>query len=695
MTLVSERRVAALLIGLYALLAFGFSLATPAFENPDEVPHYNYMRYLRTEGQLPSLYAVSREDMFYFNAYYHPPFYYLLGAPLAWDDQGTPHPPRNPFYAYRVDVVGNDNRNLYLHMRGEIYPSVMILRWASILMGVGILCAAYGVFCHLWQDSAPRLLALGIMAFWPRFVSITTSINNDVPLYLLFTLVCLVLLRILKNGANARRAALLGLFVGLTSLTKFQGVILAAPVFVTLLLERRLWRTIWITAVIAVLVGGWWYLNNMLVYGDPFQLRLQSVAGSPLDDGFQWQDTIERMRYVYETLWTRFGTDTVRMPAWVEMFYAAITGLGLGGAIVGLIRTPHQSLKLKQIAVIGSFIGIVGLLVLYLTVSIWIVVGRYWFPAIAPLAALLAFGLLAWLPQRWRLRGTLIGVGAMFVICAYCVYTTWAAYQPLWVSIEASEPPLYQYIIDSEPIAELVRISPMPLVVRAGDTTQLTLYWRVLRPTARPLTVYVHSAESDVVRRDSHPGGGNLLSTEWQSGETWAETYEIRIPADAAPQTVYPLLVGLYDLENNAALPTVDGQTPIVGQVIVRGIPAPFTPVYRFGDSIGMAEPQTRVEGDQHQVCLNWVALRDGVQDYQVFVHLRDAADTTVDQWDGGLPYPTGVWGAGESIDHCVTLAGRGSTIAIGMYDLATLMRLPLTDASGARLTDDLLVVRP
>jgi uncharacterized membrane protein len=107
-----------------------------------------------------------------------------------------------------------------------------------------------------------------------------------------------------------------------------------------------------------------------------------------------------------------------------------------------------------------------------------------------------------------------------------------------------------------------------------------------------------------------------------------------------------------------------------------------------------------RVEGDrQLHVALLWRADQRIEKDYTVFVHLADANQRVVAQRDRapafGL-YPTTLWQPGESIidayDLSVDAPGK-STLIVGMYDPATLARVPAFDANGNRLPEDRIVL--
>ena len=88
------RAAVAVLLGLYVVLAFAFSVANPIFESPDEWLHYDYVRTLIETRQLP----VQQEGVQ--SEVHQPPLYYVLNALVAAfipADQAAPT--INPFWA--------------------------------------------------------------------------------------------------------------------------------------------------------------------------------------------------------------------------------------------------------------------------------------------------------------------------------------------------------------------------------------------------------------------------------------------------------------------------------------------------------------------------------------------------------------------------------------------------------------------
>jgi hypothetical protein len=71
------------LLAASAVLLVAWSFVTPIFEAPDETHHCDYERYLHDHKRLPPISSAVVEST-------HPPLYYLLIAPFAWDEGGPP-----------------------------------------------------------------------------------------------------------------------------------------------------------------------------------------------------------------------------------------------------------------------------------------------------------------------------------------------------------------------------------------------------------------------------------------------------------------------------------------------------------------------------------------------------------------------------------------------------------------------------
>ena len=117
----------------------------------------------------------------------------------------------------------------------------------------------------------------------------------------------------------------------------------------------------------------------------------------------------------------------------------------------------------------------------------------------------------------------------------------------------------------------------------------------------------------------------------------------------------------------------------------------PLPSLFQFGDAIRLItanlNQDTLRPGDNLEISLAWAADDWICDSYKVFVHVYDADDFIVAQQDV-LPLngaqPTWIWQPGNLLDDVVTvslppdLAEGAYTVAVGMYDEATLARLPL-----------------
>jgi hypothetical protein len=111
---------------------------------------------------------------------------------------------------------------------------------------------------------------------------------------------------------------------------------------------------------------------------------------------------------------------------------------------------------------------------------------------------------------------------------------------------------------------------------------------------------------------------------------------------------------------------------------------------------------------------LYWEVLAQPTADYSIFVHLRDVDDNLIANWDGPVArteygwYSTLVWDVGEFIsdERIITLPdgvearGEGYRLVIGIYDLSSQQRVPLTvngqeSGTGYTIDDRISLVAP
>lgn len=563
------------LIASFALLAFGFSLG-PIFEGPDEIEHYRFVRYLQEHRALPDLAGQA------YGQFHQTPLYYLLLLPFASflpdEDFAEIDGRLNPYHGYQFEQAGNDNKNLYLHHLDENFPyanstarAVHLLRLISIALGTGSVWISYQIFRLLWpENNFRRLLALAIMAFWPQFIFISSVLNNDNLAFFLASLSLYLLIRQYKEGLNWRGASLLGLVLGLALLTKASLVLLALPVGFATVFDKRRWKTAPITLGLTLLIAGWWYLRSYFSYGDFLgvnamwitwpDLALRETGTMDLGLGLQ------RLPYVYQSLWARFGSGSVAVANWMYLFFdirvmVALVGLAL--AAFWKRQEWREELLLKLLILIFAFTWLASAISSSSVASAGNQ-GRYLFPGIATWAGLLAIGLEA-IFQRIP-KSLFILSGSFAAICLIALFGYfYPAYQPLPLPATIAQPLNIRY----GESAELLGISVNP-TARAGESLNIELYWRALAPASPTLQTYVHTAFAEnILWRDSIPANGHRPADDWQVGETWTERYSFTIPEGIVAGTEFLIVAGLYETATEEALMAYDAEGNEIDRVPV------------------------------------------------------------------------------------------------------------------------------
>jgi hypothetical protein len=129
-------------------------------------------------------------------------------------------------------------------------------------------------------------------------------------------------------------------------------------------------------------------------------------------------------------------------------------------------------------------------------------------------------------------------------------------------------------------------------------------------------------------------------------------------------------------------------------------------PLATFGDALELEDIDLKQIGDDLVVALQWRVLNLPAQSLTAFVHVYDREGKLLAQHDGppgqnNAPtnyIPQTLWQAGDGIRDTHTIA-LGSpmpadyTISVGVYDTATVQRLPARTPEGIALRDDLYVV--
>ncbi len=98
-------------------------------------------------------------------------------------------------------------------------------------------------------------------------------------------------------------------------------------------------------------------------------------------------------------------------------------------------------------------------------------------------------------------------------------------------------------LVNFENQLELIGFELDPRQVAAGETVDLTLYWRAKRPLTTDYTLFVQVVDEDTTRWASQDLGQPTAS--WAAGER--QTVQLSLPLSPdTPGKVYPIILGLY-----------------------------------------------------------------------------------------------------------------------------------------------------
>jgi 4-amino-4-deoxy-L-arabinose transferase-like glycosyltransferase len=768
---IGRHKAITLILLAFVLLGLAYSVVNPLHEATDELRHYRFVRYIAVNRSLPVQGVEPCRSQSH-----HPPLFYLLSA-LATAAINTGRdlcyvPPQNPFWAYRDWEVGTDNKNQFLHGPDEAFPwrgealAVHIVRAINVLIGAGVVWLTWASGRTLWPDQpAMAIGAAAIVAFNPMFLYMSGAINNDVIAAFSGAAVTLACLRLLRAPAGLIGPSFLwrnegpggvgwGLIFGvlytLALMSKFNlaAVIVLIEAAITWVAWRRgQWRLGWqvnfVMGLVTILLAGWWFVRNQLLYGEPTGFRIVTELWGVRDPNESWGLAFSELPYVWSSLWGRFGFGQIPLPQAIYngLFWLAL--IGLLGLPIGVFITRRHGEKEKE----GEGRELVGLVFLLLNVALIFAVlfsymlvspagpmGRFFFPGLPAFALLIFWGFKNWVdfgfwildfglqskiqnPKSkiaWLAGLVNVGMVGLALVILFG-YLRPAYARPAGLPADAAIPNPVNARFDS--LVTLLGYEMSPAAIRPGEPLDVTLYWEVTGQPPGDYLLFVHLVDevgTMVAQRDTHPGLGNFPTSQWRPGNRFVETIRVYTPETAyAPETV-TVQVGLYApgayrlaVSSEDGKPLGDSLSLGVVTLAEKDSPYPNAQDQNFNNEVrlvGYEYDRRQVwPGESLRVTLYWEALQEVTADYVVEVRLVDEAGNVVATADSDPQMgqsPTNRWTAGQQVtdEHILAIdpatAAGSYRVDMALLDTSTNRRQNIVAPDGHWIDNHLWLAR-
>ena len=538
------------------MLGFVYSVLNPLGEAPDEADHYAFASYIGREQRLPEGPLQLPGGPAWMTQAKHPPLYHTLAA-LAAGTTGMDF----SFLRSNPDVSlapGAQAGNFFIHTGAEGWPwrggalAMHLGRSVSVLAGLILVAITYALGRAVWPSRpAVALAGAAVVAFLPESLFIGGSMSNDMLAALFAGLALWLGLR----STTWPRALATGLCMGLAFLSKVSTASLWPVIGLAILLtptrqpsqgraygsRAALLRAL-LACGVALLLASPWLLRNWRVFGDPLGMRVVLATVDQRQGALTLADLGWLARGWFLSFFGRFGgAGHLALPAplywlWGGLCILAVTGWLRQGVHAQRRRQglPGEISLPSLVVLLGAPVMTALSIVSYRAIALGTDQGRLLFPALAPLALLLAGGWAAWLPGNRR--AWLPGLTAAVMATAAIVALVLGILAPF----SAPPAPSAAEVAAALPIGEALQAGPELVALRweapAAETAsaQLTLYWRTQARLSQDLRTALRLSDENgnpVWEWKRSPAAGRESTDRWQPEELVSDSY--RIPLDA------------------------------------------------------------------------------------------------------------------------------------------------------------------
>lgn len=582
---------------LFVIFGLAISQVTPFNKGNDEGNNLRYLEFIITTGRLPVTYEerelVGPEGNW--PALYH----LILGLPSRALGVEVDGPPVIKIFwdsfRYRTLDLGEEEA-WYLLSEDQAWPyygRILVLhsgRWLSIFFGVVNLILIFMIVLEILpRQYWPALFGVGLLAFIPAYIFISSVLNEDSLVAALASLYFLALIKAIKAPDKLWLYVVMGLALGLSVTAKYTTVIfpLEVIVVVAVLAYRRgvgwgWWlRRVAIVGGCAILASSWWFGWNLWHLNQIDELGFVPGILSAFFEGGT-DETLGKIGYVLSggqiglaEAPTDIGSGT--FGGWLQTTFLSMWGVSIGQgfpagpygfvAVIGLLAAAAFGLwRLDEASRRWLWLMSFHLVIVFVLPLLDFfsnrrlgktAQGRHIFiPAAAAIVILIVWGLKTALPPKWqRVVFPAIIVGLM----------SWTALHVVRLDALAGE------LLPYRTLPQAAAWLPETTTAQFGEALELVSYGIEPRPDRGELGIglafrsLAHTSQSyllEVTLTDAqdrivshwrgHTGRGRVPTLAWDPGDVVFE--RLTLPLPNLPAGDYRLTIGFLDQFSHAPI---------------------------------------------------------------------------------------------------------------------------------------------
>lgn len=333
--------------GLYAAIQVCWFLTIPPFEGPDELQHYDLLRYVAVTGHLPDKVPTRVNEDGYFTGEWtqETAYYWSLGLVLrqtGFQDVavgGSLHENKHSIW------TGGSAASAFTHgdpLPPHLAAGLVVGRLASVLFGLGTLIAAFAAVRLCTGDPRIATLAASCVALVPQFGAQHVFVTNDTAatLWASVASVLIVWFLVRRDQPAWWLGAAIGLATGLAIATKLTAGVVLITMPLALWCRRRdvaQWTQLWPQLIAwgggLAMTAGVAFGRNWIVFGDPLATSLkkalvQQFAFRTVFDPRALASYVDLVKMLFRGIWASIGWGgwAPRDP-WIDLLFAALTAL--------------------------------------------------------------------------------------------------------------------------------------------------------------------------------------------------------------------------------------------------------------------------------------------------------------------------------------------------------------------------------